>query len=98
LLLSGVVPEFQRTGVVGGIYIKLTDTMREHGMEELELSWVGDYNLTVNKMYNQFGATKEKTHITFRYLFDREVPYERFNNLSKKFEKDRKKEQGNFED
>ncbi len=98
LLLSGVVPEFQRTGAVGGMYIKLTDTMRKNGLEELELSWVGDYNLTVNKMYNQFGATKEKTHITFRYLFDREAPFERFNNLSKKFEKDRKKEQGNFED
>ncbi|MBN2812559.1 MAG: GNAT family N-acetyltransferase [Bacteroidales bacterium] len=98
LLLSGVIPEFQRTGVVGGMYIKLTDAMRENGMEELELSWVGDYNLTVNRMYNQFGATKEKTHITYRYLFDREAPFERFNNLSKKFEKDRKKEQGNFED
>ncbi len=98
LLLSGVIPEFQRTGVVGGMYIKLTDAMRENGLEELELSWVGDYNLTVNRMYGQFGATKEKTHITYRYLFDREAPFERFNNLSKKFEKDRKKEQGNFED
>ena len=29
LLISGVIPEFQRTGVVGGIYLKLTDSMRE---------------------------------------------------------------------
>ena len=42
--------------------------MREDGLKELELSWVGDYNITVNRMYSQFGATKEKTHITFRYL------------------------------
>ncbi len=92
LLISGVIPEFQRTGVVGGMYIKLTDAMRAHGMEELELSWVGDYNLTVNRMYGQFGATKEKTHITYRYLFDPNAPFERFNNLSQKFSKDRKKE------
>jgi hypothetical protein len=92
LLISGVIPEFQRTGVVGGMYIKLTDAMRESGLKELELSWVGDYNLTVNRMYGQFGATKEKTHITYRHLFDPNAPFERFNNLSKKFSKERKKE------
>jgi hypothetical protein len=92
LLLSGVIPEFQRTGVIGGMYIKLTDSMKASGYEELELSWVGDYNITVNRMYGQFGATKEKTHITYRYLFDQQAPFERFNNLSRKFSKDRKKE------
>jgi len=92
LLLSGVVPEFQRTGVVGGIYLKIADAMRENGMEELELSWVGDYNVTVNRMYGQFGATKEKTHITYRYLFDPAKPFERFNNLSNKFERNKKKD------
>jgi len=91
LLLSGVIPEFQRTGVVGGIYLKLTDAMRAKGMEELELSWVGDYNATVNHLYGQFGAIKAKTHITFRYLFNPDAPFERFNNLSSKFERDRKK-------
>jgi hypothetical protein len=92
LLLSGVIPEFQRTGVIGGIYVKLTDTLRAHGLKELELSWVGDYNLTVNHMYGQFGATKEKTHITYRYLFDRNASFKRFNNLSHKFSKERKKD------
>ncbi len=92
LLLSGVIPEFQRTGVVGGIYLKLTDTMRQKGMEELELSWVGDYNITVNRLYGQFGAIKAKTHVTFRYLFDRNAPYERFNNLSSKYERDHKRD------
>jgi hypothetical protein len=90
LLISGVIPEFQRTGVIGGIYLKLVDTMREDGLRELELSWVGDYNVTVNRMYGQFGATKEKTHITFRYLFDRNAEYKRFDNLSRKHERDLK--------
>ena len=90
LLISGVIPEFQRTGVIGGIYLKLIDTMREDGLRELELSWVGDYNVTVNRMYGQFGATKEKTHITFRYLFDRNAEFKRFDNLSRKHERDLK--------
>jgi hypothetical protein len=88
LLISGVVPEFQRTGLVGGLYLRLTDAMKEDGLKELELSWVGDYNVTVNKMYSQFGATKEKTHITFRYLFDRNKPFKRFDNLSNKHKRD----------
>jgi hypothetical protein len=90
LLISGVIPEFQRTGVIGGIYLKLVDTMKEDGLKELELSWVGDYNVTVNRMYGQFGATKEKTHITYRYLFDRNAEYRRFDNLSHKHERDLK--------
>lgn len=90
LLISGVIPEFQRTGVIGGIYLKLVDTMREDGLRELELSWVGDYNVTVNRMYGQFGATKEKTHITFRYLFDMNAEFKRFDNLSRKHQRDMK--------
>jgi hypothetical protein len=92
LLLSGVIPEYQRTGVVGALYLKLTDSMRSLGMTELELSWVGDYNLTVNRMYSQFGATKAKTHITYRYLFDRNAEFVRFTNQSQKFSKRRKNE------
>jgi len=84
LLISGVVPEFQRTGVIGGLYLKLTDAMKADGLRELELSWVGDYNITVNHMYGQFGATKEKTHITYRYLFDPDAEFRRFENLSEK--------------
>jgi hypothetical protein len=92
LLISGVIPEFQRTGVIGGLYLKLTDQMKADGLKEMELSWVGDYNLTVNRMYSQFGATKEKTHITFRYLFDRDAEFRRFENLSHKFSRLRKNE------
>jgi hypothetical protein len=92
LLLSGVIPEFQRTGVVGGIYVKLTDAMRNDGLEELELSWVGDYNQTVNHLYGQFGATKEKTHITYRHLFDPDAEFVRFTNQSQKFIRNSKNE------
>jgi hypothetical protein len=92
LLVSGVIPEYQRTGVVGALYLKLTGSMRSLGMKELELSWVGDYNLTVNRMYAQFGATKAKTHVTYRCLFNKDAEFVRFTNQSNKFRKQRKEE------
>ena len=92
LLISGVIPEYQRTGVVGPLYLSLTESMRSLGMTELELSWVGDYNLTVNRMYTQFGAIKAKTHVTYRCLFNRDAEFVRFTNQSNKFRKQRKEE------
>lgn len=92
LLIAGVIPEYQRTGVVGPLYLSLTDSMKSLGMTELELSWVGDYNLTVNRMYTQFGAIKAKTHVTYRCLFNRDAEFVRFTNLSNKFRKQRKEE------
>lgn len=80
LLLSGVVPEYQRTGIVTAIYLKLTRTLRQHGIRELDLGWVGDYNLTVRKIYSQYEAQHAKTHITYRYLFDRTKEFKRFTN------------------
>jgi len=92
LLISGVIPEYQRTGVVGGIYLKLAGSMKAEGLKEMELSWVGDYNVTVNRMYQQFGAIKEKTHITYRCLFDPHAEFQRFENLSSKILRIKKKE------
>ena len=45
---------------------------------EFELSWVGDFNPKMISLYLATGAVHAKTHYTFRYLFDRERPYQRF--------------------
>jgi hypothetical protein len=44
------------------------------------MSWVGDYNVTVNKIYRLLGLPVVKTHITFRYMFDRAMEVKRFTN------------------
>lgn len=80
-LVSGVIPEYQKAGIIGPLFLKMTDACKKQGIRELEMSWVGDYNETVNKMYKQMeNATKAKTHVTYRYLFDRNQPFERFTN------------------
>jgi hypothetical protein len=56
----------------------MIDQMRKRGIQELESSWVGDYNNTVNQMYRMLGSERAKTHVTYRFLFDRNAPFTRF--------------------
>ncbi len=80
-LVSGVIPEYQKAGIIGPLFLNMVDACKKHGVTELEMSWVGDYNETVHKMYNSMEtATHAKTHITYRYLFDREKEFVRFTN------------------
>jgi hypothetical protein len=80
-LISGVIPEYQKSGIIGPLFLKMAESLKAHGIKELEMSWVGEYNHTVNKMYKQMdNAVKAKTHATYRYLFDREAKFERFTN------------------
>jgi hypothetical protein len=44
---------------------------------ELEFNWIGDFNPSMMHLLDQIGATIIKTHITYRYLFDRTAPFER---------------------
>jgi len=84
-LLSGVIPEYQKAGIIGPLFLKMADACKKHGVTELEMSWVGDYNTTVNKMYKQMDNTvKAKTHVTYRFLFDRNKPFKRFENVAPK--------------
>jgi hypothetical protein len=46
--------------------------------KELELSWVGDYNPKMIAIYEALGATKAKTHITYRYLINNKLPFVRY--------------------
>lgn len=82
-LVAGVIPEYQKSGIVGPLFLKMNDALKKYGITELELSWVGDYNPTVKKIYEQMeNSHHAKTHITYRYLFDREKPFKRFTNES----------------
>jgi hypothetical protein len=80
-LISGMIPEYQQSGMIAPLFLKMAASLKEHGIKELEMSWVGEYNHTVNKIYKQMdNAEKAKTHATFRYLFDRDAKFERFTN------------------
>jgi GNAT superfamily N-acetyltransferase len=81
LLLAGVIPEFQNSGVIAALFLQFAMATRKRDWyTEIELSWVGDYNPRMRKVYEQIGAVPVKKHITYRYMIDQSVPFERFTN------------------
>jgi hypothetical protein len=81
LLLAGMVPELQNSGAIGVLFLRFFRSVakRSH-YQEIELSWVGDYNPRMRKVYEQIGAVQKKVHVTYRFLFDPARPFERFTN------------------
>lgn len=76
--LFGVVPEHQGKGVEGGIIIaadKIFNIKKQ--WTEGELTWIADFNPKMMSVAENLGAKIVKTHATFRYIFDQNIPFER---------------------
>jgi len=78
-LLMGVIPSFQGHGVESGFIFKVMSVLgsKPH-YEEIEFSWVADYNPKMRKIFTAVGAVPAKHYITYRYLFDREAEFKRY--------------------
>lgn len=85
-LVAGVVPAFQNKGVESMFFKHLFDTLQNRPYTEIEMSWIGDYNPKMMAIYKAIGATHAKTHITYRYLFDRTKPFVRFKDIGEEEE------------
>ena len=78
-LVAGVVPKFQNSGIESAIFSQYNRVIPPgKKYKEIELSWVGDFNPKMQAIYNAVGAVKAKTHITYRYLFDRDKSFKRY--------------------
>ncbi len=77
--IFGIVPEFQGKGVEAGIIMEFTKWAFKPSFQytDLEMNWIGDFNPLMMKMVEQIGGKVRKTHLTFRYLFDRTKPFKR---------------------
>jgi hypothetical protein len=76
VIVLGVVPGYQGKGIESGIFHHLKKVMlRKSWYNDMEMSWVGDFNPKMNAMFKSFGATHKLTHQTLRYLFDREKEF-----------------------
>ena len=79
-IIFGVVPEFHGKGIESGIIHRFETEIDKGDMpyRSLELAWVGDFNPIMMRMVeNYVCATKHKTHVTYRYLFDRTKEFKR---------------------
>jgi len=78
VLVMGVIPKFQGAGIESGIFWQLRQVLlNKPWYKEMELSWVGDFNPKMMKLFDSVGGKYAKTHETLRYLFDRNKPFER---------------------
>ncbi len=74
IILMGVDAKYQRSGIESGIFWHQEQFMKKKDkrhINEVELSWAGDFNPKIIAIYEATGAQKAKTHHTLRYLFDR---------------------------
>ncbi|MDW7692751.1 hypothetical protein R9C00_11545 [Flammeovirgaceae bacterium SG7u.111] len=78
-IVFGVVPEFQGKGVDGAIIMEMRKVVQDDYpiYEDFEMNWIGDFNPKMLNVVEQVGGFVSKTHITYRYLFDRTKPFKR---------------------
>jgi len=69
-IIMGTKEKFQKHGLESAMFIKLKEyVLPLHQYEELELSWVGDFNNKMLAIHEATGASFSKRHITYRIIF-----------------------------
>lgn len=78
-LVFGVAPEHQGKGLDGALVMATAQMVQKDYRRYpiLEMNWIGDFNRKMILVVKQVGGEIGKTHHTYRYLFDREKPFER---------------------
>jgi len=70
-IIMGVKPKYQKLGIESGIFWHMRDFVaRKPHIDEMELSWVGDFNPKMRAVHDSMGACFGKLHITYRCIFD----------------------------
>jgi len=78
-MLMGIIPKYQGLGIESGFILKLREAMKHKPhYEEVEFSWVGDFNPRMRKIFVSVGSVSVKHYITYRYLFDRTREFKRY--------------------
>ncbi len=72
VLSIGVIPKYQRYGLEVGMTMVNMKDAKEMGFQEVELSWVGDFNPLSRRLQDATGAKLAKIHKTYRYAFNKE--------------------------
>ncbi len=73
VVILGVKIKYQKSGVESGLFYHLRGPVYDRPwINEMELSWVGDYNPKMRSLEDAMGAEFSKKHITYRLIFDPE--------------------------
>jgi hypothetical protein len=78
ITIMGVKPKFQKSGIESAIFWHLQKVMNKRPWyNELELSWVGDFNPKMRALHESVGSVFAKKHITYRMPFDTDYTFHR---------------------
>lgn len=83
-LIFGITVEHQRKGIEGAMVYSFREVAlrKNFPYKELELNWIGDFNPTMMRIAEMVGCKIRKTHVTYRYLFDRSKSFVRAKKVS----------------
>jgi len=71
ITVMGIRPKYQKSGIESAIFWHMDKMMKHHPeYNEVELSWVGDFNPKMRQLHESVGGHFAKRHITYRYLFN----------------------------
>ena len=74
----GIVPKFQALGIDAFMIYSCALVVREQGRYDgIEMGWAGDWNPRMVAIYKAVGASQSRRMITYRYNFDRNLPFKR---------------------
>jgi len=78
-IIFGVDPDYQGLGVEAAIiksceYV-LRGTYKQY--DSMEMQWIAEFNPKMIHVVEDLGVSKSKVRVTYRFLFDREKPFER---------------------
>lgn len=77
-IIYGIVPAFQGSGIDYFMIVEAEKVIKARGhYRELELMWQGDFNQKMLAISRNLDAEESRRLITWRYLFDRNKPFER---------------------
>jgi RimJ/RimL family protein N-acetyltransferase len=83
-LIFGIIPEHQGKGIEAAVIIAFSKMAcsSKFPYREIEMNWIGDFNPTMMRVVERIGAKVRKTHVTYRYLFDRNKEFKRSRKVS----------------
>lgn len=77
-IVFGVVPEYQGKGIDSFIVAQASKVVKTLPYTEYEMQWIGDFNPKMLNVAQSLGDVfLSRKLITYRYLFNREVPFKR---------------------
>lgn len=69
-VVMGTKQKYQNHGIESALFIKMKEyVLPLNRYNEMELSWVGDFNDKMLALHGAMGATFSKKHATLRYIF-----------------------------